>query len=119
MSAFATMSAAFAAFGLAADKAVAEHNSRITREDEAVARDARRAAWKRGEKRREARAAREAEQRRESIARVAAEDRRQFEDREVFDCDDIVKVSGVWVWRKGAHRGKPVGAKALAKRHIR
>jgi len=34
------------------------------------------------------------------------------------DADEIVRVEGVWVWRTGRHTGKPVSAKALAKRGI-
>jgi hypothetical protein len=117
---------AFATFAqaLVTAKAVTQgvadlHHDRIARSDAEADMERRRAASKRGQERRRSRKEREAQQRSEAVDRVTARTRARF-DRTgaAMSADDIVKVSGVWLWRKGVHRGKPVSPKALAKRHI-
>jgi hypothetical protein len=117
--AFGTLSQALANAGVVTQGVADLHHDRIKRADADADMERRRAASKRGEERRRARKEREAGRRSEAVSHVAARTRASF-DRTgaAVVADDIVKVRGVWVWRKGAHRGKPVSAKALAKRHI-
>ena len=117
--AFATFAQALVTAKVVTQGVADLHHDRIARSDAETDMERRRAASKRGQERRRAHKEREAERRGESVDRVTARTRESF-DRAgaVMDTDDIVKVSGVWLWRKGPHRGKPVSAKALAKRHI-
>ena len=101
---FSTLAHALAQTGLVSTSAAKAEGDRITRAEAREAREARMEAGKR--------------RKAQKVARAVAQDRRQFEAREGLDCDEIVKVSGVWMWRTGRHMGKPVGAKALAKRGV-
>lgn len=101
---FSTLAYALAQTGLVTDSAAKAEGDRITRAEAREAREARMEAGKR--------------RKAQAVRRQTARDRRQFEAREVFDCDEMVLVEGVWTWRTGRHTGKPVGAAALAKRGV-
>ena len=116
---FHTFAHALAQTGLVTTEQAAARGREIAAQEALEAREARRVAWERGEARREKRRAEARNRRVAAVAVQTAEDRHQFEAREVtLDADEIVRVEGVWVWRTGRHKGKPVGAKALAKRGI-
>ena len=115
---FNTFAHALAQTGLVTTEQARRRGREIAAQEALAAREARRVAWERGEKRRQARREEARDRRVAAVAAQAAEDRAQFEARESLDADEIVKVEGVWVWRTGRHAGKTVGAKALAKRGI-
>ena len=117
--AFGTLAQSLADAGVVTQGVADLHHDRIKRADVEADMERRRAASERGRERRRAREEREEQRRGESVDRVTARTRARF-DRTgaAMNADDIVKAAGVWVWRTGPHRGKPVSAKALAKRHI-
>ena len=116
---FSTLASALARAGIIPAEQAEARAHEIAQRDKAIATRRRIHAEQRRAARRRARREADVLAMHEGVARMAAECRERFDRAQGrVDADEIVKVSGVWTWRTGRHAGKPVGAKALAKRGV-
>ena len=117
---FSIMASALAQTGLRTRTQAEREGARIAQAEAEEARAARKAAWEAGEARRKASFERAKAARRAAVSLQVAASRAAFEAApEVFDREDVIKVRGVWTWRRGRWAGRPVAEETLRKNGLR